>query len=140
MAKSPMQSAHHIVPTITYIKTLVALAVLMGITIGASYINLPGGIVVNNFVAMLIASIKAFLVMWVFMGLRWATGLARLWAVAGWITFTLMFIIYLDYGTRKYEVVPSWDGRPEPATPRVIDHTKQAGQPDEVDRNFFPRN
>jgi caa(3)-type oxidase subunit IV len=139
MAKSPLQHSHHIVPTFTYVKTLVALTILMLLTIFASYWNAPGGVVVNNLIALGIACLKAFLVIWVFMGIRWSTKLARLWAVAGFVTLPLMFIMFQDYFVRHNEVVPSWDGRPDSALPRVIDPVGQSKQVEPVDRGLRPR-
>jgi cytochrome c oxidase subunit 4 len=141
MAKTPLQHAsaqHHVVSTATSIKVLVTLAVLMVLTIGASYMDV-GIVVLNNVIAMAIACIKAILVMTYFMGLKWATPLTRLWAVAGFIIFSLMFIILFDYNTRSNEIAPSWDGRPEPATPRVVDPKGQSVMPDPVDHGFRPR-
>lgn len=139
MAKSPLQHSHHIVPTATYVAVLVALTVLMLATIGASYVNFPGGVLVNNLIAIGIACIKAFLVIWFFMGIKWATKLTRLWAVTGFIVFPLMFIMFCDFFVRFNEVVPSWDGRPDPALPRVIDPVGQSKQPNDVDLGFRPR-
>jgi len=130
---------HHIVPTATYIKTFFALSILMLVTILAAKVDFPGGVIVNNVIAMAIASVKAFLVIWIFMGIKWATKLTRLWTAAGFITFSLMFLILGDYAFRYDEVVPSWTGRPESSLPRVIDGRKNSVQPDKVDINFRPR-
>ncbi|AIE85559.1 hypothetical protein OP10G_2191 [Fimbriimonas ginsengisoli Gsoil 348] len=101
--------------------TFLALAALMLLTIFASYWTLPGGVLSNNILAMVIASAKAFLVIWIFMGIKWATKLARLWAVAGFIVFPLMFIMFQDFFARHNEIVPSWGGQRESALPRVMD-------------------
>lgn len=148
MAQTPLQKAagrhqeanHHVVSTGTSIMVLIALACLMALTIGASYVNL-GSVVVNNIVAMVIACIKAFLVMWFFMGLKWSTGLTRLWAVAGFVVFILMFIILFDYGMRSNEEVAGWDKQMETAMPRTVNPTKvHENQPDRFDAGFRPRN
>jgi cytochrome c oxidase subunit 4 len=138
MAKSPLQHAHHIVPTRTYVGTFLALGFLMGLTIWASYWNL-GSVLANNLIAMAIACTKAFLVIWFFMGIKWSTKLTRLWAVAGFIVMPLMFIMFQDYFVRHNEVVPSWDGRPDPALPRVMDPVGQSKQAPDTDRGLRPR-
>ena len=52
-----------------YLFTLIALLILTGVTVGASYVNF-GSSTVNVIVAMLIATMKASLVALVFMHLR----------------------------------------------------------------------
>ena len=64
---------HHIVPTSTYVKTLLTLFALMVLTVWAASFNLPkigpfSGTVVNQVVALVIAVTKAFLVITIFMG------------------------------------------------------------------------
>jgi cytochrome c oxidase subunit 4 len=144
VAKTPLQKAaqeanHHVVSTKTSVVVLIALTVLMFVTIAAAEVHLPY-VWMNNVVAMAIATLKAFLVMTFFMGLKWATSLTKLWAGAGFVVFILMFIILLDYGTRKYEVVPNWGNQEVTATPRVVDPTAQHQQPDKYDAGFRPRN
>ncbi|MGV3618089.1 MAG: cytochrome C oxidase subunit IV family protein [Fimbriimonas sp.] len=145
MHKTPLQKVaatqeanHHVVSTKTSIAVLIALTVLMFATIAAAEVHLPA-VWMNNVVAMAIAMIKAGLVMTFFMGLKWATGLTKLWAGAGFVVFILMFIILLDYGTRSFEVVPSWGNQEATATPRVVDPAGQHQQPDKYDANFRPR-
>ena len=120
MSKTPLQHSHHIVPTFTYVKTLIALTILMLATIFTSYLTLPGGVLSNNLLALAIAFLKSFLVIWVFMGIRWATPLSRMWAVTGFVILPLMFIMFQDFFVRGGEVVPSWDGKPESGIPRVL--------------------
>ena len=52
-----------------YLLTLIALLILTGVTVGASYVNF-GSSTVNVIVAMLIATMKASLVALIFMHLR----------------------------------------------------------------------
>lgn len=138
MAKSPLQHSHHIVPTITYVKTFVMLTILMLATIAASYGDF-GSVLINNVIAMTIAVTKAFLVIWVFMGIRWGSQLSRLWALAGFIILPLMFIMFQDHFLRYQEQVPSWDGRPDPALPRQMDPKNPNNQAPPVDQGFRPR-
>ncbi len=115
---------HHIVPTSTYIKTLLALFVLMVITVLVAGVNLPrigflSGTVVNQVIALAIALIKAFLVVTIFMGVKFGTKLIKLWASVGFIWVLLIFGILGDYTMRKYEPAPSWDSKADSALPRV---------------------
>lgn len=101
----------HIVKPIKYATTFVQLAILMAVTVAAAQVTLPGGTVVNNIVAMSIACYKAYLVVSIFMGVRYSSSIVKLWAMLGFVWFFLMFIIFADYATRKYEPAPSWDAR-----------------------------
>lgn len=115
-----------------YFATFVALLVLMIVTVLASYVNLPGigplsGTAINQIVALVIASIKACLVISIFMGLRHGTPLTKLWAVTGFLVFALMFLILGDYFTRKYEPAPSWE--PQTAQMRAVPPRSAAWMP-----------
>jgi cytochrome c oxidase subunit 4 len=83
-----------------------ALVCLTWTTVGVSYIELGEW---NIVVALIIALIKASLVAWIFMGVRFTTPLTRLFVVAGLVWLTIMiFITSGDYATRK------WDYHPQP--------------------------
>ena len=105
---------HHIVPTITYIKTILSLVVLMVATVLiAVYVQFPSvgfisGTVLNQGVALIIACAKAFLVITIFMGVKWVTPLTRMWAMTGFVWFTLIYMILGDYISRQYEPLPGW--------------------------------
>ncbi len=99
----------HVLPPSTYVKTLLALVVLMFLTVWAAQQTFPGGTIVNNIIAMTIAVIKGSLVIMFFMGVKYGTKLTKLWAAIGFVWFTLLFMIFADYMTRHYEVAPSWD-------------------------------
>lgn len=121
--------SHHVVPIPVYFATLIALAVLMVLTIAASQVVLPGGTVMNNIVAMLIAAVKATLVIMVFMNVRNGSKLIKMWAVLGFVSFLLFFIMYADYQFRQYEMVGAWDKRdPGMALPRTKTYNNQPGQ------------
>jgi len=115
---------HHIVATSTYVKTLLALVALMALTVWASFIQIPAigpisGTVANQVVALAIALVKAFLVVTIFMGVKFGTKLIKLWASLGFIWVLLIFTILGDYTTRHFEPAPSWDGKADSALPRV---------------------
>ncbi len=97
----------HAHPTSMYVKTLLALFILMGATIGASYV--PLGSWGNNLVAMGIACIKGTLVILFFMNVKFSTNLIKMFAALGFAWLLIMGFILGDYWTRKYEPAPSWD-------------------------------
>ncbi|RYG27191.1 hypothetical protein EON82_00300 [bacterium] len=157
MAKTPLQAAahhsheHHVVPTFTYIKVLVALTILMLLTIGASYVNFPAlgpisGAIVNQTVALIIAIVKAFLVVWIFMGVKWGTQLTKMWAALGFVWFFLLGLILIDYPMRAYEVNQGWEGEvgkarhvtDGSALPRVVPPTT-GHQPEVLDNDINVR-
>ncbi len=163
MAKSPLQAAHandphghaehHIVPTGTYILTLLGLTVLMLLTVGAYYIDIPGvgpisGTIMNQTVALIIAITKASLVVFIFMGVRWGTKLTKLWAATGFVWFFLLGLILIDYPMRAFESVDGWEGamgkaghpRDGSALPRVVTPSGQSQQVDDPNEiNLRPR-
>jgi len=97
---------HHITPPSVYVKTFIALLLLMVATIVASKINLGAA---NNAIAMLIAIVKAALVVLLFMQVKSGTKLIWLWAGIGFVWFLLMFGITSDYITRGWAPVAGWE-------------------------------
>ena len=142
MAKTPLAaSGHHIHHWSMYVKAAVALSVLMGLTIAASFWHAPGGVVVNNLIALAIAVLKTFIVVAWFMNVKFSTSLTKLFAVLGFLWATLIWVILVDYFFRGYEPVPSWSGVQESALPRKIGSTDNAPlRPDEQNvQNRIPR-
>ncbi len=86
------------------VKTLVlvwgTLVVLTAVTSEVATIELgPWNVVV----ALAIAVIKASLVVWVFMGVRYTTTLTKLFVVAGLVWLSIMIFITLsDYNSRNW--------------------------------------
>lgn len=114
---------HHIIHPMVYARVLAALLVLMFTTVYVARFNLPdigpiSGTVVNQTVALVIAVAKALLVILFFMGVKYSTSLTKLWSIAGFLVFSLMFLILGDYASRPFEAVPSWDRTGESAMPR----------------------
>ncbi len=145
MATTPLTSGgdHHITPVSVYIKTILALVVLMVLTVWASYWEIPdmGPIQGNwlaNILALGIAVTKALLVIMFFMGVKHASSLTRIWVAAGFVVLGVMYFIAADHLTRKFEVVPGWNEKEGSALPRVFDPLN-AKQPSEVDTNVRPR-
>jgi cytochrome c oxidase subunit IV len=85
----------------TYLKTLIALLILTGITVGASYIHFGSG-AANVVVALTIATIKATLVALFFMHLLHDKPVNGLIAGAGFV-FLGLFLMFtlLDFDTRE---------------------------------------
>jgi cytochrome c oxidase subunit 4 len=82
-----------------YTRTLIALLILTGITVGAAYINLGAG---NVVVALFIATIKATLVGLFFMHLLWDKPVNRIIAMGGFL-FLGIFLMFclLDFDSRN---------------------------------------
>ena len=110
-----MTSTH--IPTRgSLISVWAALIVLTWTTVGVSYLELGEW---NVVVAILIALIKASLVAWIFMGVRYSTKMTRLFVVAGLVWLTIMILITGgDYVTRP------WDYQPQPwsQAPAAVGH------------------
>jgi cytochrome c oxidase subunit IV len=90
----------HIPKVRTLVLVWAALIVLTGTTSAVSYVELYEW---NIVVALLIAVIKASLVVWVFMGVRYTTTLTRLFVVAGLVWLSILILItYSDYNSRSW--------------------------------------
>lgn len=81
---------HHIVPLKSYHLTIGALLVLTVLTVAVSYVNF-GSTAANLAVAMAIASLKAGLVLAIFMGLRWDSNTNRI-SMVGSIAALAVFV------------------------------------------------
>ena len=103
-----MTSTH--IPSVKSLVTVfITLICLTWTTVGVSYLELGEW---NVVVALLIAVIKASLVAWIFMGVRYSTNMTRLFVIAGLVWLTIMILITGgDYLTR------SWDYQPQPWAP-----------------------
>ena len=90
----------HIPKVGTLVAVWATLVVLTGTTSAVSYVELGE---FNIVVALLIALIKASIVAWIFMGVRFSTSLTRLFVVAGlvWLCI-LLFLTYSDYSSRSW--------------------------------------
>ena len=95
-----MSTHDHVDPVSDYVRNFVLLTILLVVTVAVSYVDLPWKFL-NITVAMAIASIKAVLVIWIFMGMRKTTKLTQVWAYAGLIFFLTLIVIGLsDYFSR----------------------------------------
>lgn len=94
----------HVLPLRAYLLVFAALLVLTGVTTGVAFVHLG---VLNDFVAMTIAVVKALLVALFFMHLRSSSKLVWIVAGAGITWLLMLFVLSLaDYRTRA--VVEGW--------------------------------
>jgi|SRR6187397_755531 cytochrome c oxidase subunit 4 len=99
-----MSSSHPITPISTYLITWISLFILTGFTV---YVASQDFGAMNTPVALTVAVIKATLVVWFFMGLRYNTPLIKVTAVAGFLWLMIMFGITMsDYISRPWLGVP----------------------------------
>ncbi len=126
------ESTHHVTPISTYFSVFVLLFILMIATIAAAeYLHLPT--ILMNVIAMAIAVAKATFVVAVFMGVRWTTQLAKVYAIGGFVWATLLTIAFCDYITRKDELAPAWiEGKASPVTDGIM---PEVGK--ELPRQYF---
>jgi cytochrome c oxidase subunit IV len=107
----------HIPSVKSLVGVWIALICFTWTTVGVSYIELGEW---NVVVALTIAVIKASLVAWIFMAVRYSTKLTRLFVVAGLVWLAIMILITSsDYSTRQ------WDYHGQP-----WDNTKSAAHTD----------
>lgn len=98
MAQKTHDTAHHVVPLATYLKVFATLIGLTFITVAASRVDFGA---LNAVVAFGIATIKAVLVMAIFMHLKYDDKLNRVIIGAGFFFLVVMyFFCILDEVTR----------------------------------------
>jgi len=92
--------SEHIVEKSIYYKIFGALLVCTALTVGAAFINLHN---FNIVVALVIAGIKASLVILFFMHVKYSTRLTKLFVAVGFIwLFILIGITMTDYLSRAW--------------------------------------
>jgi cytochrome c oxidase subunit 4 len=106
MDQDATHQSHHVTQPRVYYIVYALLVILMLMTVGASYVNLGGGL--NNVVAMTIATIKAVLVVLFFMQVKTGTRLTWVWASIGFIWLIFLFGTLGDYITRNWISVTGW--------------------------------
>ncbi len=118
MANSNHSEGHsHVVPIPVYTKVFIQLLVLMVATVAVAKLAesnkaLGDMSYLNNFIAMGIAFTKALLVIMIFMGVKFSTKLTKFYAFLGFVWFSLMFLMFMDYYFRKDEMVTGWSEVP----------------------------
>lgn len=140
MAKSPLSAVHddhgghHIHPQMMYIKTALALAFFMVLTIAAAQVDIGHiiskqyGYWINNIIAVGIAVVKTYIVVMYFMHVKWASSLGKLYALLGFFFLIALFSTWTDFYFRQHEPVANWynSDYAESATPRIIGSTDGA--------------
>lgn len=103
---------HHVQPIKMYLSVFVALVFLMVATIAVSRVEaLKEYTLVNNMIAMGIATTKAVLVILFFMGVKFSSNLTKIFVLLGFSWFFMLFFTMCDYMTRSWEVLPGWEGK-----------------------------
>lgn len=99
-----MEPNHHIIPVRTYLFVFALLIVLLAITVTVSLFDLG---MLNLFVALSIATVKAGLIMAYFMHLRYSSRLIWIFAGLGFFGLVIMILIAMgDYVARGGVIVP----------------------------------
>ncbi|HEY0759739.1 MAG TPA: cytochrome C oxidase subunit IV family protein [Acidisarcina sp.] len=97
---NPAHEEPHIVPRLLYIKIFAALLVGTGLTVGAAFVDMGP---FNPVLAILIACIKAVLVVLFFMHVFYSSRLMKLTVAAGFFTFLVLITMTLtDYLSRAW--------------------------------------
>ncbi len=134
---------HHVISNRVLNTTFIMLLILMVLTIAFARLPFEGvkyfpgfesmihqyqGLwILTNAIALGIATIKLVLVITNFMGVKFQTKLVKLYAICGFVGFSLLFIMFFDYYGREWEPVKGWEKVPSTALPRQRDN--EAGMP-----------
>jgi cytochrome c oxidase subunit 4 len=97
--------SQHIVPVRSYVLVFLSLLGLTALTVGVAFINLHS---MNTVIALVIATAKMLLVMFIFMHVKYSTRLTKLAILAAffWLGLLLTFTMS-DYFTRHWTPSPS---------------------------------
>jgi cytochrome c oxidase subunit 4 len=92
---------HHVSSSAMFMNVLVALLILTVVTVGASRIDFGPA---NMLIAMLIASVKASLVILFFMHVKWDTAINKIVFLSSFLFLSLLFVFTLaDQATRRID-------------------------------------
>jgi cytochrome c oxidase subunit IV len=123
------EAAHDHGGPAVYVKTLLALLVLTGITVAAAGIDFGSG---NVVIALVIATIKASLVVLFFMHLRWDKPVNAIIAMAGFL-FLGIFLLFclLDFDSRNNPLPRNLRAIPgQPLAPGTAPQSLTVAQPE----------
>jgi cytochrome c oxidase subunit 4 len=96
---------HHVIPVKVYVGVIVWLMVLLIVTLGAAAVDLGA---LNLPIAMLIAVVKAAIVMVFFMHLKYSSKLVILFATIAFLFLAVMFTFtFNDYAARGWQPMPA---------------------------------
>ena len=98
--KEMEESQHHVVSPVIYLIVFGALLVFTALTVGASYVEMG---IFNPIAAILIACIKAVIVVLFFMHVKYSSKLTKLTVFCGLFTFlALLGMTLADYISRAW--------------------------------------
>ncbi len=120
MSNNSEHKGHHLVPIANYFKVITALLILTVITVAAAQVHLGHW---NTPLAMAIATVKAFLVMAIFMGLKYDTR-ENIFTISCSFIFLGIFV-FLTWSDLFYRI---------PATPIKPDTTANAAAPLDLEK------
>jgi cytochrome c oxidase subunit 4 len=101
---SDSHSEHHALPISVYLLVFFALMVGTALTVGAAYVELGW---LNTPIALIIAVVKASLVVLFFMHVRYNTPLMWVFAAGGFFFLVILLVLTLqDYYSRGWEAPP----------------------------------
>lgn len=90
---------HHIVGPKTYLPVFASLLVLLLLTVGATWWHISP--LANLAIALIIAIIKATLIIFFFMHLKWSSPLAKIFCAGAFLWLLILFgFLGMDYLTR----------------------------------------
>lgn len=99
-----MSEQHHVVPLKTYFAVITALMVLTGVTVLVAFQDFGA---MNNVIMLSIAFVKAFLVVAIFMHLKYSARINWVFAGSGVLFFLVMIaFVVADYKGRAYQYHP----------------------------------
>jgi cytochrome c oxidase subunit 3 len=97
-------SDHHVLPVRTYLNTFLILVALLGAAVGAAYLPLGP---LHLPATLLIASVKAVIIMMIFMHLRFSNRLTWAFAVGAFVWLALLIVLTMsDYLSRGWLAIP----------------------------------
>ena len=117
----------HVVGARVFLNVLVALLILTIVTVAISRFDFGSG---NMIMAMLVAGMKASLVMAVFMHLRWDTAINNIFFLGSFVLLSLLFLFSFADGFARDEL-ETRNARAAPLAPTVY---QKAGT---VEKEFF---
>lgn len=117
----------HVVGARVFLNILVALLTLTIITVAISRFDFGSG---NMIMAMVVAAVKASLVMAVFMHLRWDTPINLIFFLGSFVVLSLLFLFCFADGFARDELETRHD-RAAPLAPSLYQ------QPGTVEKEFF---
>jgi cytochrome c oxidase subunit 4 len=92
---------HHVSSSAMFFNVLVVLLILTVVTVGASRVDFGAA---NMLIAMLIASVKASLVILFFMHVKWDTAINKIVFLSSFLFLSLLFVFTLaDQATRRID-------------------------------------